>query len=139
MKIALIQNSFHLAMRQKIMSITTVVLSLALVALFIPADNTQHHAFAAIADNIENQPAKQLSQGLGVELTVPSNVYATQLTPINIKVSDVNSSSSISHVDWAISVKDPEGNIIWKTTTAHSHTGVMSFNVAFPMAGESTI
>jgi len=123
------------------MSITTVVLSLALVALFIPADNTQqqHHAFAAIADNIENQPAKQLSQGLGVELTVPSNVYATQLTPVNIKVSDVNSSSPISHVDWAISVKDPEGNIIWKTTTAHSHTGVMSFNVAFPMAGESTI
>jgi len=123
------------------MSITTVVLSLALVALFIPADNTQqqHQAFAAIADNIENQPAKQLSQGLGVELTVPSNVYATQLTPVNIKVSDVNSSSPISHVDWAISVKDPEGNIIWKTTTAHSHTGVMSFNVAFPMAGESTI
>ena len=121
------------------MSITTVVLSLALVALFIPSDNTQYHAFAAIADDIENQPAKQLLQGLGVELTVPSNVYATQLTPVNIKVSDVNSSSPISHVDWAISVKDPEGNIIWKTTTAHSHTGVMSFNVAFPMAGESTI
>jgi len=82
------------------MSITTVVLSLALVALFIPSDNTQqqHHAFAAIADDIENQPAKQLSQGLGVELTVPSNVYATKLTPVNIKVSDVNSSSPISHV-----------------------------------------
>ncbi|MCH6586237.1 MAG: hypothetical protein IH792_04330, partial [Thaumarchaeota archaeon] len=126
-------------MRQKLMSITTVVLSLALVALFIPSDNTQHHAFAAIADDIENQPAKQLSQGLGVELTVPSNVYATQLTPVNIKVSDVNSSSPISHVDWAISVKDPNGDLIYKTTTAHSHTGVMSFNVAFPMAGESTI
>ena len=126
-------------MRRKIFSITTAVLSLALVALFIPADNTQHHAFAAIADDIKNQPAKQLSHGLGVELTVPPSVYATQLTPVNIKVSDVNSSSPISHVDWAISVKDPNGDIIYKTTTAHSHTGVMSFNVAFPMAGESTI
>ncbi|MBT5201612.1 MAG: hypothetical protein HOK63_01710 [Thaumarchaeota archaeon] len=42
-------------------------------------------------------------------------------------------------VDWALSVKDPNGNLIWKTTTAHSHAGIMNFNVAFPMAGESII
>ena len=128
-------------MRRKIFSITTVVLSFAVLALFIPSDNTdhKHHAFAAIANVIENQPGKQLSQGIDVELTVPPNVYATQLTPVNIKVSDVKSGSPISHVDWAISVKDPNGNVIYKTTTAHSHIGVMSFKVAFPMAGESTI
>ena len=110
-------------------------------SLFIPADNAdhKHHAFAAITDKIENQLPKQFSQGIGVKLTVPPNVYATQLTPVNIKVSDIKSGSPISHVDWAISVKDPNGNVIYKTTTAHSHIGVMSFKVAFPMAGESTI
>ena len=122
------------------MSITTVVLSLALVALFMPADDTQHHAFALKAtDEIVNTSAKRSSQGLEVELTVPSTVYATQLTPVKIKVSDGNSESAISHVDWAISVKDPKGNVIYKTTTAHSHAGLMNFNVAFPIAGESTI
>ncbi len=122
------------------MSVTTVVLSLALVALFMPADDTQHHAFALKAtDEIVNTSAKRSSQGLEVELTVPSTVYATQLTPVKIKVSDGNSESAVSHVDWAISVKDPKGNVIYKTTTAHSHTGLMNFNVAFPIAGDSTI
>jgi len=102
-------------MTRKIFSITTVVLSFALLALFIPADNAdqKHHAFAAIANVIENQPGKQLSQGIDVKLTVPPNVYATQLTPVNIKVSDIKSGSPISHVDWAISVKDPNGDVIF--------------------------
>jgi len=128
-------------MKTKLMSITTVVLSLALVALFIPVDNAHdnHQAYAVQATNIENALAMQALQGIDVELDVPPTIYATQLTPVKIKVSELNSGSPISHVDWAISVKDPNGNVIHKTTTAHSPTGAMSFNVAFPMAGESTI
>ncbi len=128
-------------MKTKLMSITTVVLSLALVALFIPVDDAHdnHQAHAVQATNIENTLAMQALQGIDVELDVPPTIYATQLTPVKIKVSELNSGSPISHVDWAISVKDPNGNVIHKTTTAHSHAGIMNFNVAFPMAGESTI
>lgn len=74
-----------------------------------------------------------------MELVVPKVVYATEITPIQINIKDSESGAPISHVDWALSVKDPEGNIVWKTTTAHSHAGIMNFNVAFPMAGQSTI
>jgi len=128
-------------MKSKLMSITTVVLSLSLVALFIPVDNAQenYQAFAVQATNIENTLAMQALQGIDVELDLPTTIYATQLTPVKIKVSDLNSESPISHVDWAISVKDPNGNVIYKTTTAHSHAGIMNFNVAFPIAGENTV
>ena len=74
----------------------------------------------AQATNIENTLAMQALQGIDVELDVPPTIYATNLTLVKIKVSDVNSDSPISHVDWAISVKDPNGNVIHKTTTAHS-------------------
>jgi len=128
-------------MKSKLMSITTVVLSLSLVALFIPVDNANenHQAFAVQASNIENTLAMQALQGIDVELDLPTTIYATQLTPVKIKISDLNSESPISHVDWAISVKDPNGNVIYKTTTAHSHAGIMNFNVAFPIAGENTV
>jgi len=121
-------------MNTKLFSITTVVLSLSLVAMFIPIDNTpdKHLAFAQVS-------AMQISQDIDVELTVPPTIYATQLTPIKIKVSDANSGSPLSHVDWAISVKEPNGNLIYKTTTAHSHAGVMNFEVALPSAGENTV
>jgi len=127
-------------MRTKLFSITTVVLSLALVAMLIPIDNAhdKHYAFAALSEK-QNVPAMQISQDIDVELTVPPTIYATQLTPIKIKVSDANSGSPISHVDWAISVKEPNGNLIYKTTTAHSHAGVMNFEVALPSAGENTV
>jgi len=121
-------------MNTKLFSITTVVLSLSLVAMFIPIDNAydKHQAFAQV-------DVMQISQDIDVELTVPPTIYATQLTPIKIKVSDANSGSAISHVDWAISVKEPNGNLIYKTTTAHSHAGVMNFEVALPTAGKNTI
>ena len=128
-------------MRTKLISITTVVLSLALVTMFIPIDNAhdKHQAFAVQVADIQNTPVMQVLQGIDVELKVPLTIYATNLTPVKIKVSDDNSGSPISHVDWAISVKDPAGNVIHKTTSAHSHAGVMNFNVAFPMAGTNTI
>jgi len=126
---------------RKIISLTTTILSLALVAMFIPVDSEPQYnqAFAVQAEHIQTTSSEQSLQGLDVELSIPQTIYATKLTPVNIKITDKNSDSPISHVDWAISVKDPEGKIIHKTTTAHSHAGKMNFNVAFPMAGESTI
>ncbi|MDE1812355.1 MAG: cupredoxin domain-containing protein [Thaumarchaeota archaeon] len=54
-------------------------------------------------------------------------------------VKDAKSGSKLSHVDWAIAVKDPNGNLVYKTTTGHSHVGKMGFKVALPMAGENTV
>lgn len=116
-------------------------MSLALVAFFITADNVyeSQQAFAAPTGVVENKPGVQTNENITLELVAPKVVYAMDNTPIQINVNDSESGAPISHVDWAISVKDPHGNIIWKTTTAHSHVGIMNFNVAFPMAGESTI
>lgn len=126
---------------KKILSTSIAVLSLALVALFISSDNVQHdhNAFAVQTTQTQNKPLELTKDQLKVDLKVPPNVYAAQLTPVEIKVTDAKSGKPLSHVDWAISVKDPNGNVIYKTTTGHSHAGIMNFNVAFPIAGENTI
>lgn len=127
-------------MRKKLF-IMTSILSVALVAFFIAGDNAYEiQSVDAIPTGIiENKPGTQTNDKVTIELVAPKTVYAMDNTPIQINVKDAESNAFISHVDWALSVKDPEGNIIWKTTTAHSHVGVMNFNVAFPMAGESII
>ena len=116
-------------------------MSFMLVIFFIAADNIYEspQVFAAPTGVIENKPGIQTNENIRLELVAPKIVYAMDNTPIQINVKDLESGAPISHVDWAISVKDPQGNIIWKTTTAHSHIGIMNFNVAFPMAGESII
>ena len=125
------------------MSIATAMMSLTLAVFFMSGsdvhDLQQQQAFAAPTGVVENKPNVQNNENLTVELVAPPVVYAAENTPIQINVRDSKSGAPISHVDWALSVKDPEGNIIWKTTTAHSHAGIMNFNVAFPMAGESIV
>ena len=127
---------------RKQLAIATTVMSLSLLVLFIVPynDDDSSQAFAAqLKGDVQNTPAKLTKDGINVDLVVPSSVFATENTPVKIKVTDSQSGKPLSHVDWAISVKDPDGNIVYKTTTAHSHAGIMDFNVAFPMAGENTI
>lgn len=127
-------------MRKKL-SIITSIMSVALVAFFIAGDNAYdiNTVYAVPSGIIENKPGMQTNDKVTVELVAPKSVYAMDNTPIQINVKDSESGASISHVDWALTVKDPNGNIVWKTTTAHSHAGVMNFNVAFPMAGENIV
>ena len=123
------------------MSIATAMMSLTLIIFFMSGEDIQdsQQAFAAPTGVVENKPGLQKNDNLTVELVAPSVVYSMENTPIQINVKDSKSGAPISHVDWALSVKDPIGDIIWKTTTAHSHAGIMNFNVAFPMAGESIV
>lgn len=126
---------------KKQFSIAISLMSFALVAVFVVGEyvyETQP-VFAAPSGVTENKPGFKTSENISLELVAPETVYAMDNTPIQIKVKDSDSNAAISHVDWALSVKDPNGKIVWKTTTAHSHVGVMNFNVAFPMAGEHTI
>lgn len=127
-------------MRKKL-SIITSIMSIALVAFFIAGDSAYdaNSAYAVPTEITENKPGMQTNYKVTVELVAPKSVYAMDNTPIQINVKDSESGASISHVDWALTVKDPNGNVVWKTTTAHSHAGVMNFNVAFPMAGENIV
>ncbi len=124
---------------RKQLSITTSILSFALVAFFIVGEYTYEEQNAFANTTIENIPGTQSTENITLDLVTPNTIHAMENTPIQINVSDSESGAPISHVDWALIVKDPKGNIIWKTTTAHSHAGKMNFNVAFPMAGVSTI
>ncbi len=127
---------------QKTMLLSVTVLSLALVATLMSFESEQnHHQVLAEKSDIEisNSPASKIIDNLKVEFSAPSKIHATELAPIKMKVTDEKTGDPLTHVDWAISVKDPKGNIIYKTTTAHSHVGIMNFDVAFPVAGESTV
>lgn len=117
-------------------------LSFALIVLLVPFQpmHEQHIALAEKTNSAaDNTPLSKNANSIKVDFSVPTTVYASELTPIRMKITDENSGAPLSHIDWAIVVKDPTGNVLYKTTTAHSHAGEMDFNVAFPMAGESTV
>ncbi len=121
-------------------SMTALALTLAALIVFQPLQSTQT-AFADQTQSIvnQNQPLSKTSNGVKVQLSVPPIVYANQLTQIKMKVSDDKSNAPLSHVDWAIVLTDPFGNIVYKTTTAHSHAGEMDFSYAFWTAGTYTV
>lgn len=87
----------------------------------------------------QNTPLSKTSGNVTVDFTATPVIQANQLASIQMQIKDSASGARLSHVDWAIAVKDPNGNLVYKTTTAHSHVGNMGFSVAFPTAGESTV
>jgi plastocyanin len=125
---------------QKVMLFSLAVVSLMLLPLLAWSPNhTDHIAMAQKAITNENKPLSDTSDNVRVDFEVPKTIHTNELTTIKMKITDQESGAPLSHVDWAIVVKDPFGNIIYKTTTAHSHAGQMDINVAFPTAGQNTI
>jgi plastocyanin len=126
---------------QKLMLLSLAAASLMLVPLVVPfSDNHNHQVLAEKGQTqSENKPLSNESNNVKVEFEAPDTVYVNDLVPVKMKVTDQNSGAPLTHVDWAIVVKDPNGNIIYKTTTAHSHVGMMDINVTFPTAGLSTV
>lgn len=125
---------------QKVMLFSLAVASLMLLPLLVwSPDHVDHIAIAQKAATSENTPLSDTSDSVRVDFEVPKAIYANELTTIKMRITDEESGAPLSHVDWAITVKDPFGAIIYKTTTAHSHAGQMDINVAFPTAGENTI
>ena len=90
-------------------------------------------------NDTQNSPQSKVSDGIKVDFAAQTVIHPNELASINMQVKDDKSGAKLSHVDWAITVKDPNGNIVYKTTTGHSHVGNMDFRVAFPMAGQSTV
>ncbi len=90
-------------------------------------------------DDTKNTPLSKASDNVTVDFSADKMIQTNSLATIQMHVKDSKSGSKLSHVDWAIAVTDPDGNLIYKTTTGHSHTGNMGFSVAFPTAGESVV
>jgi plastocyanin len=90
-------------------------------------------------NDTQNKPQSKISDGIHVDFTAQPVIRTNELASIHMQVKDDKSGAKLSHVDWAISVKDPNGNLVYKTTTGHSHVGNMDFKVSFPMAGENTV
>ena len=90
-------------------------------------------------DNTKNTPLSKTSDNVTVDFSATPMIQTNGLATIQMHVKDAESGAKLSHVDWAITVKDPDGNLVYKTTTGHSHTGNMGFSVVFPTAGESTV
>ena len=87
----------------------------------------------------ENKPMSKSSDGIKINFVAQPTIHKSDLGEISMNVTDDKSGARLSHVDWAIAVRDPQGNVFYKTTTAHSHIGMMDFKVAFPSAGENTV
>ncbi len=90
-------------------------------------------------DDTKNTPLSKTSDNVTVDFTADQIIQTNQLASIHMDVKDSSSGARLSHVDWAITVKDPNGNLIYKTTTGHSHVGKMDFKVAFQTAGENIV
>lgn len=69
----------------------------------------------------------------------PIQVHASEKATINMKITDTESGSPLSHVDWAVVIKDPDGNDVYKTSTSHSHVGVNNISYTFLKPGQNTV
>ena len=143
---------------RRVMLLSLVAASMMLAVLATYSPHSEHLAMAVkelkstakktsdkgsmstqTANSNANKPLSNTSDKVKVSFEAPPIIYANDLTPIKMKVADDKSGAPLTHVDWAISVKDPKGNVIYKTTTAHSHIGEMDFNLVFPTAGKNTV
>jgi plastocyanin len=75
---------------------------------------------------------------LSFEVT-PKEVHAGDLVNINMNITHTASGAPISHVDWAIIIKDPSGKEVSRTSTAHSHMGIHNFSYTFMNPGRNVV
>ena len=128
----------------RFMGISTTILSVALMALFVqPSIDFSQDAFAE-KKSMENDSVKTITQiqtqdNVSLEFAVPETIMAGKLVPINARVLDSDRNANLSHTDWSYAIIGPGGQIVHKTTTLHGHFGVMNFKDSFPEAGTYTI
>lgn len=93
---------------------------------------------AASAAITELQEAELDGVTLSFEVS-PQQVHAVSLTDMTLKITDTESGAPLSHVDWVVTIKNPSGDEVYKTSTSHSHVGTESFSYAFMEPGENTV
>ena len=125
------------------MGMTTAILSIALMVLFVqPSTDFSQDAFAEKKDtkkDIKMTTEIKRQDDVGLEFSVPETIIAGKLVPINARVHDLSQDANLSHTDWSYSVIDPNGNVLHRSTTLHGHYGVMNLKDSFPEAGTYTV
>jgi plastocyanin len=74
----------------------------------------------------------------GVAISFQPNVDPT-LTAITMKISDEKTGFPLTHVDWVIKIRSPEGREVFKSSTVHSHLGTNEFSYNFLEPGKNTV
>jgi len=120
--------------------ITTLVLSQTIPSL----SQMQHTTPGASQDTnmlvFITEPQKVDLDGVTLSFEVtPKEVHAGSLVNINMKITHTASGAPISHVDWAIIIKDPSGKEVYRTSTAHSHMGIHNYNYTFMNPGKNIV
>ena len=123
----------------RFMGITTTILSITLVVLFVQPSTDISQSVFAEKDSIKFVQQIQMQDNVSLEFQVPETIVAGTLVPINAKVFDSNLTANLSHTDWSYAIIGPNEEIIHKTTTLHGHFGIMNFKDSFPEAGTYTI
>jgi len=127
----------------RFMGISTTILSIALMALFVqPSIDFTQDVFAE--PNMKKDSVKLTSQiqtqdNISIEFSVPETIMAGTLVPVNARVLDSERNANLSHTDWSYAIIGPNGEIVHRTTTLHGHFGIMNFKDSFPEAGTYTI
>ena len=123
----------------RFMGISTTILSVTLIALFVqPSVDFSQDVFAE-KGSIPTIQHIQTQDNVSLEFSIPETIMAGKLVPINAKVVDSNLIANLSHTDWSYAIIDPDGDIVHKTTTLHGHFGIMNFKDTFPKAGTYTV
>jgi len=123
----------------RFMGITTTILSVTLMALFVqPSVDFSQDVFAE-KESVKLIRQMQTQENVSLEFSAPETIMAGKLVPINAKVADSVRTANLSHTDWSYAIIGPDGEIVHKTTTLHGHFGIMNFKESFPEAGTYTI
>jgi len=61
------------------------------------------------------------------------------LTTFDFTISDKKSEAVLSHIDWLITIKDPNNQKVFQSSTIHSHVGKNSFSYGFEKEGKHTL
>ena len=131
-------NSFFMN-TTRFMGITTTILSITLMALFVqPSLDISQNAFAD-KDSMKMMEQIQTQDNVSLKFSFPETIMAGKLVPINAVVVDANRAANLSHTDWSYAVIGPNGEVVHKSTTLHGHFGVMNFKDSFPEAGTYTV
>jgi plastocyanin len=74
----------------------------------------------------------------GVAISFHSKAHPA-LTEITMKISDEKTGFPLTHVDWVIKIRSPEGREVLKSSTVHSHLGTNEFSYSFLEPGRNTV
>jgi plastocyanin len=99
----------------------------------------QQHASTGNAATT-NEPQRITLDGINLSFEVePKVVHASDLVTAKMTITDEESGKVATHVDWSITVKTPSGKEVYKSSTLHSHVGIMDISYAFLEPGKNTV